>query len=129
MTTSEPDYDYLLRTNIERVFSERDAAKRAAAIAEIYAADPVLYEPTNVVHGRAEISNTVAELLERFGPDFAFVPIGQAIGHHGLAHLLWQAGPRNGPIAVTGADVAEVKNGRITRLWVLLSPSNEPSHD
>jgi hypothetical protein len=125
MSLQEPDYDHLLRTNIQRVFSERDAAKRTAAIAEIYSADPVLYEPTNVVHGRADISRTVEELLERFGPDFTFVPIGKAIGHHGLAHLTWQAGPRNGPIAVTGADVAEIVDGRITKLWVLLSPRGE----
>ena len=28
---TELDYDYLLRSNLERVFNERDAARRAAA--------------------------------------------------------------------------------------------------
>lgn len=125
MSFPEPDYDHLLRANIERVFSERDATKRDDAIAEIYGADPVLYEPADIVRGRAEISHTVEKLLKRFGPDFAFVPIGRAVGHHGLAHLSWQAGPRHGPVAVTGADVAEVIDGRIVRLWVLLSPTDE----
>jgi hypothetical protein len=127
MSITEPDYDHLLGSNIEHVFNERDAIKRSKAIAEIYTADPVLYEPTDVVHGREEISQAVDRLLKRFGPDFAFVPIGRSVGHHGVAHLSWQAGPRNGPVAVTGADVAEIVDGRIARLWVLLNPSDEQS--
>ncbi len=123
MPLHEPDYDHLLRSNIERVFSERDAAKRDKVIAEIYAAEPLLLEPTDIVQGRDNISKTVDKLLERFGPDFAFVPIGKANGHHGLAHLAWHAGPKNGPVAVTGADVAEIVDGRIARLWVLLDAS------
>jgi hypothetical protein len=123
MPMQETDYDHLLRTNIERVFSERDPAKRAGVIAEIYTAEPVLLEPSDIVRGRDNISQTVDNLLERFGPDFAFVPVGQANGHHGLAHLAWHAGPNNGPAVVTGADVAEIVDGRIARLWVLLDPS------
>lgn len=120
MSDLEPNYDHLLRTNIERVFSERDAARRLKVIDEIYTDDPVLYERTTIIRGKNNISNTVTELLERFGPDFAFVPVGRALGHHGLAHLTWQAGPRNGPVAVTGADAAEIVGGKIARLWVLL---------
>ena len=124
MSAHESDYDHLLRTNIERVFSERDPAKRARGIAEIYTDEPLLLEPNDVVRGRDNISQTVDKLLEQFGPDFTFVPVGQANGHHGLGRLTWHAGPENGPIAVTGADVAEIVDGRIARLWVLLdSPS------
>lgn len=122
MSIHELDYDHLLRSNIERVFGERDAVKRDKVIAELYTADPVLLEPTDIVQGRDNISKTVDRLLEQFGPDFAFVPVGQANGHHGLAHLAWQAGPKNGPVVVTGADVAEIVDGRIARLWVLLDP-------
>jgi len=50
------------------------------------------------------------------------VPDGVAVGHHGLARLAWHAGPDQGPIAVTGADVAEFEGGKISRLWVLLNP-------
>lgn len=122
MSSLEPNYDHLLRSNLEHVFNERDAAKRAAAIGELFVAEPVMFEPANVVHGRADIAATAGQLLEQFGPDFAFVAIGKAIGHHGLARLSWHAGPRNGPVAVTGTDVAEVVDGRIARLWVLLDP-------
>ncbi|MFE1601065.1 nuclear transport factor 2 family protein [Methylobacterium sp. ID0610] len=119
----EPDYDKLLRTNLERVFNERDAGKRKAALDELFVADPVMYEPTDVVRGRAAIAAVAGKLLDQFGPTFRFTPIGVAVGHHGLGSLRWRAGPEGGPVAVTGTDVAEVVDGRIARLWVLLDPS------
>jgi hypothetical protein len=117
----EPDYDHLLRANLERVFNERDVPKRNAALDELYVADPILYEPTAIVRGRAAISEVVTKLLEQFGPAFSFAPSGAAVGHHGIAVLHWQSSPP-GPNAVTGMDAAEVVDGRIARLWVLLNP-------
>ena len=35
---AEPDVDHLLRSNLERVFNQRDDAQRAAAVAELYVA-------------------------------------------------------------------------------------------
>ena len=115
-----PDYDHLLKANLQRVFNERDAAARDAAVAELFVADPVMFEPDGVVTGRAAISRVAGELLEKFGPTFAFVPDGTAVGHHGMGYLRWHAGPSDGPVAVTGADVAELADGRIARLWVML---------
>jgi hypothetical protein len=102
--TDEPDYDRLLRPNLERVFNERKARKRAIAIDELFVAEPVMYEPTNVVSGRAATSEVAGELLEQFGPILAFVPEGIAVGHHGFGVLPWHAGPKDGPVAVTGTD-------------------------
>lgn len=87
MPNLEPDYDHILRSNLERVFNERDAARRDEAIAELFVSEPVMFEPANVVYGRAEVSRVAGQLLEQFGQDFAFVPTGKAVGHHGLAHL------------------------------------------
>jgi hypothetical protein len=119
--TAELDMDSLLRGNLERVFNERDAQKRAVAVSELFVADPVMFEPTGIVQGRANISDTAGKLLEQFGPDFRFVPDGRAVGHHGMAVLNWHAGSEGGPVTVTGADLAEVVDGRIARLWVLLN--------
>ena len=116
------DYEFLLRSNLERVFSERDASKRAAAVAELFVAEPIMYEPDNVVAGRAAISDVAGKLLEQFGPTFNFMASAPAVGHPGMGSLRWQAGPKDGPVAVTGTDVAEVENGKISRLWVLLDP-------
>ena len=121
-TQTEPDYDQLLHANLERVFNERNAARRDAAIAELFVAAPVMYEPAATVQGRGNISDVAGKLLAQFGPDFSFVPDGPAVGHHGFAVLRWHAGPKGGPVAVTGADAAEIEGGRINRLWVLLNP-------
>jgi hypothetical protein len=121
MTTGDIDFDHLLRSNLERVFNERDEDKRRAAIAELFVEEPVMYEPAKIVRGRAEISRVAGDLLKQFGPTFRFAPDGAAVGHHGLAHLAWHAGPEHGPVAVTGADVAEFESGKIARLWVLLN--------
>lgn len=119
---TEPNYDQLLRTNLERLFNERDPQKRAEALAELYVPSPVMYEPTAIVEGRAAIAEVAGKLLEQFGPTFTFVPDGVGVGHHGMASLRWHAGPKGGPIVVTGTDTAEVIDGRISKLWVLLDP-------
>ncbi|TPG59675.1 nuclear transport factor 2 family protein [Roseomonas nepalensis] len=120
---AEPDYDHLLRANLLRVFNERDAARRAVALAELYVSDPVMFEPDGVVEGQAGIAEVAGRLLDGFGPGFAFVPEGAAVGHHGLGVLRWRAGPEGGETLVTGADAAEIVGGRIARLWVLLDRS------
>jgi len=122
-TPIEPDYDHLLRSNLERVFNERDPARRALAIAELFVEQPTMYEPDGIVQGREAISTVAGKLLDQFGPDFAFVPEKAAIGHHGMASLRWQAGPVEGPPIVSGIDTAAVVGGRIERLWVLLDRS------
>jgi len=114
--------DALLRANLQRVFNERDAQKRIAAVHELFAGTPTMYEPTGIVTGRAAISEVAGALLDQFGVDFAFVPEGPAVGHHGLGYLRWHAGPSAGSTVVSGVDVAEISEGKIARLWVLLDP-------
>ncbi len=117
---AEPDYDALLRANLQRVFNERDPVLRDAAIADLYVPDPIMYEPDAIVKGRQAISDIAGKLLRNFGPDFTFVPEGKGLGHHGMATLRWHAGTPGNPPTVMGADTAEIIEGRIARLWVLL---------
>jgi SnoaL-like domain len=117
------DYDRLMRANLARVFSERDAKRRIAAIREFYAEDAVLYEPATSAEGHAAIDRAVSALLSSLPPDFAFTASGPAIGHHGVGRLRWQAGPPNGPVAVTGMDIVHVQGGRIQSLYVFLEPA------
>jgi hypothetical protein len=88
----EPDYGALLEANLQRVFNERDPVRRDAAIADLFVVDPVMYEPDAIVTGRQAISDIAGKLLTNFGPDFAFVPEGRGLGHHGMATLRWRAG-------------------------------------
>ncbi|KMO20491.1 hypothetical protein SQ03_05550 [Methylobacterium platani JCM 14648] len=112
----------MLRANLARVFNERDAGARAAALDELFAAEPVMFEPTGIVRGRQAVADVAGRLLDQFGPTFRFVPQDRAVGHHGLGLLRWTAGPEGGPVTVTGTDAAEIVDGRIARLWVMLDP-------
>ena len=117
------DYERLMQANLTRVFGERDAERRIAAIRELYAEDAVLYEPDASAAGHAAISQAVDALLSSLPPNFAFTAIGPAVGHHGVGRLRWQSGPPNGPVAVTGTDVARIESGRIQTLHVFIDPT------
>lgn len=121
-TPAEPDYNTLLRANLERVFNERDASRRSAAVQELFSAEPIMYEPADVVTGRKAICDVAGALLKQFGADFSFVAEGPAVGHHGLGYLRWRAGPEGGPTILSGTDVVKISDGKIARLWILLDP-------
>ena len=96
------DYDAQMQANLARVFGERDADRRIAAIRDLYAEDATLFEPDSLVTGHAAINGAVTALLSRLPLGFSFTAAGPASGHHGLGRLRWQAGPPDGPVAVTG---------------------------
>jgi SnoaL-like domain len=116
------NFDALMRANLARVFGERDGHRRRAALEELYTADAKLYEPDKEFAGRDAICGAVDALIARLPPEFAFIPIGIAVGHHGLGRLAWRAAPPGGAAVVTGTDVVQVEAGRIKSLHVLLDP-------
>jgi hypothetical protein len=124
MSAPPLDYEGLMQANLTRVFGERDTSRRLKAIAELYAPDATLFEPDSTATGHAAISQAVATLLSSLPPNFAFTAIGPAVGHHGVGRLRWQAGPPNGPVAVTGTDVARFEAARIQTLHVFLDPAS-----
>jgi NAD(P)-dependent dehydrogenase (short-subunit alcohol dehydrogenase family) len=71
---SDINYDLLLRSNLQRVFNERNPDHRARALAELYVDDPVMFEPDGVVRGREAISAVAGKLLDQFGPTFSLSP-------------------------------------------------------
>lgn len=122
MPSHAAEYDGILQANLKRVFSERDASLRLAAIRSLYSPDAVLYEPDSIKAGHDAISQAVDELLASLPPAFVFSPMGPAVGHHGLARLRWRAGPPEGSAVVTGTDVARIEAGRIASLHVFIDP-------
>jgi SnoaL-like domain len=124
-TSSEAfiDYDGLMQANLARVFGERDGSRRTKAVAQIYADDAILYEPDASATGHAAINQAVKALQVSLPPNLVFTAIGPAVGHHGVGRLRWQSGPANGPVAVTGTDVARIEGGRIQTLHVFLDPT------
>ncbi|MDN7177396.1 nuclear transport factor 2 family protein [Caballeronia sp. SEWSISQ10-4 2] len=122
-STAPVDYDGLMQANLARVFGERDAGRRIEAIRELYAEDAVLQEPDVSASGHAAISEAVAALLANLPPNFAFRAAGPAVGHHGIGRLQWRCGPLDGPVVVTGTDVALFEGGLIHSLYVFLDPT------
>lgn len=110
----------IMQTNLERVFGERDAARRIATIRELYAEDAELHEPHRSARGHDAISQAVTELLEQLPPEFTFTAIRPALSHNGVGRLQWRAGPPGGPVAVTGTDVVRIERGHIRTLHVFL---------
>lgn len=114
------DYETIMHANLERVFGEHDAARRIAAIRELYCEDAELHEPRQSVRGHEAISHAVTELLAQLPEGFTFTAIRPAAGHNGVGRLQWRAGPPGGPVAVTGTDVAHFERGLIRSLHVFL---------
>ncbi len=117
------DYDGLMHANLAQVFGERNAGRRIEAIRALYAEDAVLYEPHAAAKGHSAICEAVTALLASLPPDFVFRAVGPAVGHNGAGRLQWRSGPPNGPVAVTGTDVALFEAGLIRSLYVFLDPA------
>jgi hypothetical protein len=114
------DFQALMQANLDRVFGERDPARRIAAIRDIYHEEAELHEPGHSARGHEAISQAVTDLLGHLPPDFVFSALRPATGHNGVGRLQWGAGRANGPFAVTGTDVAHVEGGLIRTLHVFL---------
>ena len=123
MSTKPLDYNALMQANLTQVFGERDTSRRLKAIGQLYLPDATLYEPDAEAKGHVAINHAVDELLSHLPPTFAFSANGPAVGHHNIGRLRWKAGPPNGPVAVTGTDIAHFENGHIHSLYVFLDPS------
>src|ERR1700754_5025687 len=111
-TVPSPLAHTLALNNLLRVFSNRDAPSRAAAIRETYHEDVTFYEPDAVITGHEGINAKVEQLLgER--PGWAFVPSGNVMRNHGMVYLAWGFGPvgegGSVDVKVRGADVLMVE--------------------
>ncbi|WP_293975505.1 NAD(P)H-dependent oxidoreductase [Sphingomonas sp.] len=114
------DFAGILDANLQRVFNERDAARRLEAIAELYADDAMFHERDRSVQGHAAIARVVSELIDGLLSDATFSAIRLGTGHHDLGRLQWRLGSPDGPAAVTGTDVVHIRNGRIQTIHVFL---------
>lgn len=104
---------------LEHVFNERDAERRADAVASVFAEDVMFVDPEGVVRGHDALARRVESILAD-APGFVFrlaAPI-QEVAEVGLDR--WGFGPVDGDPVVRGTDVAIVDGGRIARLYTLI---------
>jgi len=110
----------LLTASLHRVFGERDAAVRRAAVDEIFAADVVFADAEGVVRGRDALSDKAGAILDG-APGWVFRDAGPVREAQDLGVVEWAFGPAGEPPVVTGMDVAVVADGRIATMHTLLT--------
>jgi hypothetical protein len=109
----------LLHRNLQEVFGEGDAARRRAAIEELYIEDCVLDVPPGTFIGREALDKFAGDLRATH-PDFAYLPHGEPQALHNAGRLAWGSGPRGEKPNYTGLDVIIVRDGKIAALYVFL---------
>jgi hypothetical protein len=116
------DVAELLGANLARVFGNRDAASRRAAIDELYTDDARFEDHDGVSIGRAELEARVAALQARLPGDVVFREAGPRYVDGDRGAVAWAIGPFDSP-AVQGLDLIVARDGRIAELRVLLGAS------
>jgi SnoaL-like domain len=119
MTDSERTRELML-VNLFAVFNERDGERRLKAIADNYTEDVIWTDPDGTTHGHEAMNQRAQNLLDGI-PDFVFTAAGQIHVSRDLGHLAFNLGVPEQPPAVSGYDVALVRDGRIAVLYTLLS--------
>ena len=115
---SERIYE-LLRRNLQEVFGEGDAARRRAAIEELYTDDCVLYVPPGIFVGHDALDQFAGDLRATH-PHSAYAPRGAPQALHNAGRLAWGSGPRGQKPDYTGLDVIIVRDDKIAALYVFL---------
>jgi hypothetical protein len=110
----------LMLVNLFAVFNERDEERRLEAIADNYTEDVIWTDPDGTTHGHEAMNERAKNLLDGI-PDFVFTAAGQIHVSRDLGHLAFNLGVPEQPPAVSGYDVALVRDGRIAILYTLLS--------
>jgi SnoaL-like domain len=110
----------LMLANLFAVFNERDPKRRLKAIRHNYTEDVMWSDPDGTAHGHEAMNEQAQKLLERM-PDFVFSAAGPVHVSRDLGLLSFNLGvPEQSP-AVSGVDVALVRDGRIAVLHTLLT--------
>jgi hypothetical protein len=118
MDRSERIHELLLR-NLQEVFGEGDAARRRAAVAELYTADCALYAPPGIFVGHDALDKFAGDLRATH-PHFVYTPLGAPQALHDAGRLAWGSGPRGEKPDYTGLDVITTRDDKIAGLYVFL---------
>jgi hypothetical protein len=110
----------LLLENLFVVFNERDPERRLKAIAGNYTEDVMWTDPDGTTQGHEAMNEKTQKLLDRL-PTFVFTAAGPVHVSRDLGLLAFVMGVPEQPPAVSGIDVAVVRDGRIAVLHTILT--------
>ena len=109
----------LMLDNLFAVFNVHDPERRMEAIERNYTEDVTWTDPDGTTQGRRAMNDRAQKLIER-SPDFVFSAAGPVLLSRDLGLLAFNLGVPEQPPAVSGIDVALVRDGRIAVLHTLL---------
>ena len=115
----------LLHRMLQDVFGEGDAARRRAAIKELYTDDCVVDVPQGVFVGHDALDKLAGDVRATH-PDFVYAPHGAPQALHNAGRLAWGSGPRGKKPDYTGEDVIIVRDGKIAALYGFLDSKSMP---
>ena len=108
----------LLTRNLQDVFGENDAARRRAAIDEIWTEDGVFYDPNSGAHrGRDEIDR-VAGAIKAIHPDFRYQLIAEPEELGNAGRVPWVSGRPGEAPSYAGTDFIIAREGRIAAVYL-----------
>ena len=110
----------LMLANLFAVFNERNPKRRLDVIARNYTEDVIWSDPDGTIQGHEAMNEQAQKLLDRM-PDFVFSAAGPVHVSRDLGLLSFNLGAPEQPPVVSGVDVALVRDGRIARLYTLLT--------
>ena len=110
----------LLLENLFVVFSERDPERRLEATARNYTEDVTWTDPDGTFQGHNAMNEQATKLLDRL-PDFVFATAGPVYVSRDLGLRAFNLGVPEQPPAVSGIDVALVRDGQVAVLHTLLT--------
>jgi SnoaL-like domain len=108
----------LLTRNLQDVFGEIDAARRRAAIKELFTEDCVFYDPNKGIYRSRDEIDRIAGAIRATHPDFRYQPIGEPkeLGNGG--RIRWVSGRPGEAPAYAGTDFIIARDGRIAALYL-----------
>lgn len=115
----------LLHRMLQEVFGEGDAARRRAAIKELYTDDCVVDVPQGVFVGHDALDKLAGDVRATH-PDFVYTPHGAPQALHNAGRLAWGSGPRGKKPDYTGEDVIIIRDGKIAALYGFLDSKSMP---
>jgi SnoaL-like domain len=110
----------LMLANLFAVFNVRDPERRLEAIARNYTEDVIWSDPDGTTQGHEAMNEQAQKLLDRM-PGFVFSAAGPVHVSRDLGLLAFNLGMPEQTPAVSGVDVALVRDGRIAVLHTLLT--------
>src|SRR5580765_7374404 len=113
----------LLLDNLFAVFNVRDPKRRLEAIARNYTEDVTWTDPDGTTQGHEAMNEQAQKLLDRM-PGFVFSAAGPVHVSRDLGLLTFNLGMPEQTPAVSGVDVALLRDGRIAVLHTLLTAQN-----